>query len=176
MENLKLLVVDDEPNIVNTMQLGLEAKGYTVITALSGEEALEKYQREKPDVILLDLKLSGIDGMEVLRKIKQQDQRTEVIMMTAYGSVKTAVEAMKIGAYDYITKPSSVEEVSLILRNIEERFKLYDENEGRINTYCNLERTSRNSHVSKKDFICNSSTFFINLYAYSGPVRSSLKY
>jgi DNA-binding NtrC family response regulator len=128
MDPLKILIVDDEPHILNTMQLGLEAKGYPVTTAISGEEGLDKYKNERPDVILLDIRLAGMDGMAVLKQIKEQDQRTQVVMMTAYGSIRSAVEAMKLGAYDYIAKPSSLDEVTMILRNVEERFKLFDEN------------------------------------------------
>jgi two-component system response regulator AtoC len=128
MDPLKILIVDDEPHILNTMQLGLEAKGYRVATAISGEEGLEKYKSDRPDVILLDIRLAGMDGMAVLKSIKEQDARTQVVMMTAFGSIRSAVEAMKLGAYDYIAKPSSLDEVTMILRNAEERFKLFDEN------------------------------------------------
>lgn len=153
---LKVLVVDDEPNILNTMQLGLESKGYQVVTAISGEDALEQYRVEKPDVVLLDLKLTGMDGMEVLRHIKNDDERTQVIMMTAYGSVKNAVNAMKIGAYDYITKPSSLDEVHLILRNVGERFKLFDEN-------CELRQQLRSRY--KFDSLIGTSPAMQKVYA-----------
>ena len=99
-----LLVVDDEALTVRTISRGLREEGFEAFTANSGEEALKLFQEEKPDLILLDIVLPGIDGVEVLRRIKLANPAAIVVMMSAYHMVDRAVEAMKLGAYDYLIK------------------------------------------------------------------------
>ncbi|MFB0526942.1 MAG: sigma-54-dependent transcriptional regulator [bacterium] len=105
-----ILVVDDEVNIVESFKQLLK-DNYKVLTATSGEEALEKVEKENLDIVLLDIKMPGMDGIEVLRRIEQMRENVDVIMITAVNTMKTAIEAMKLGAYDYITKPFDVDEV-----------------------------------------------------------------
>ncbi len=107
-----VLVVDDEPSVTDLLSAALEEEGYTCITAATGEEALKKLATDNVDAVLLDLRLPGISGMDVLRTIKSTYPRTAVVVVTGMGDAETAVEAMKIGAVDYITKPFEVERVS----------------------------------------------------------------
>ena len=105
-----ILVVDDEVNIVESFKQLLK-DNYKVLTATSGEEALEKVEKENLDIVLLDIRMPGMDGIEVLRRIEEMKENVDVIMVTAVNTMKTAIEAMKLGAYDYITKPFEVDEV-----------------------------------------------------------------
>ena len=105
----------------------LVKEGFEVISAENGEEALEIFKREEPDLVILDLKMPKIDGMEVLRSIKETNPKTPVIMIPAHGSTDLAVEAMKIGALDYISKPFDIEELRVIIRKALEYKKLNDE-------------------------------------------------
>src|SRR5690349_18012249 len=97
-----VLVVDDEALTLRTVSRGLTADGFDVFTASSGEEARKIFEEEKPDLTLLDIVLPGIDGVEVLRQIKGTNPAAIVVMMSAYHMVDRAVEAMKLGAYDYL--------------------------------------------------------------------------
>lgn len=101
----KILVVDDEQGILDLFKRVLSKEGYKVITSLSGLGALEKAKKEKPNLVILDIRMPGIDGIETLKRIKKIDSKLVVIMLTAYGTLDSAREALKLGAYDYITKP-----------------------------------------------------------------------
>src|SRR5271165_3270620 len=100
-----ILIVDDEALTLRTIGRALQAEGYEVISASSGEEALKTVAEEKPDLALLDVVLPGINGIEVLRQMRKTSPTTIVVMMSAYHLVDRAVEAMKLGAYDYLIKP-----------------------------------------------------------------------
>ena len=100
-----VLVVDDEDLTLRTVSRGLRQEGFEVFTAASGEDALTIFAEEKPDLTLLDIVLPGIDGVEVLRRLKQSNPAAIILMMSAYHMVDRAVEAMKLGAYDYLIKP-----------------------------------------------------------------------
>lgn len=103
-----ILIVDDEALTLRTISRALEAEGYEIFLAQSGEQALEIAAKEHPDIALLDVVLPGIDGVEVLRQLKRLDSSIVVVMMSAYRVVERAVEAIKLGAYDYLTKPFHV--------------------------------------------------------------------
>jgi len=107
-----ILVVDDERNIVDLLSEDLAEEGYNCATAPTGEKALERLSTSNFDAMLLDLKLPGISGMDVLKEAKSNYPETIVIVVTAAGDAQTAVEAMKIGAIDYITKPFELERVN----------------------------------------------------------------
>ncbi len=108
----KVMVVDDESVIRRVCKRTLEKSNFLATTANNGDEALRIMAEEEIDVVLLDIRMPGLSGIEVLKNIKQNHPETEVIMMTGYATIQTAVEAMKIGAYDYLTKP--FEDVSQI--------------------------------------------------------------
>jgi len=114
------MVVDDEINILESFKTLLE-ESYNVRTATNGKECLQKLEEENANVILLDIMMPGIDGIETLRKIKEKDESLEVIMVTAVRTVKTAVQAMQLGAYDYIVKPFDIDEVLIIIEKALEK-------------------------------------------------------
>jgi len=112
LEQAAILVVDDEQSVTDLLSEDLAEAGYICATAASGEQALDILSVNNFDVILLDLRLPGISGMDVLRETKSQHPETMVIVITAVGDAETAVEAMKIGAMDYIIKPFELERVN----------------------------------------------------------------
>jgi DNA-binding NtrC family response regulator len=124
----RILVVDDEINIRGALVTLLEKKHYQVRGSGTGEEALEQLETEAADLVLTDLKMPGMGGMEFLRQLKQKWPDTEVLVMTAFGSIDTAVEAMRRGAYDYITKPIDRERFPLVVEKALERQALAREN------------------------------------------------
>jgi len=121
-------VIDDEPVIHDVLAQLLTSEGYEVEISSSGEEALEKFPSQSFDVILLDLLMPGMDGIETLRRIKRIDPLVPVIIITAYGSVESAISAMKIGALDYVQKPFKHDGLLLTLEKALERKRLQDEN------------------------------------------------
>ena len=109
-----ILVVDDEINILDSFKALLEEK-FNVLTATGGEKGLKKLEEENVDIILLDIMMPGMDGIETLKRIKEKDESLEVIMITAVRTVKTAVKAMQLGAYDYLVKPFDIDEVLILI-------------------------------------------------------------
>lgn len=124
----KILIVDDERDICRALEFLLKGEGYSVSTALSGEEAIEKVKAEHFDVVLTDLKMERVDGIGVLEKTKELSSDTAVIIMTAFASVESAVEAMKKGAADYIVKPFLNEEIRITVKKVLEQRRLVAEN------------------------------------------------
>ena len=125
---MDVLLVDDEKTIAVTLGDALEEDGHTVVVARDGIEARRHVEERTFDVVITDLKMPGMPGMEVLRLVKARSPDTEVIVMTGYGTVETAVEAMKAGAYEYILKPFPNETVVLLLRRIADQRRLVAEN------------------------------------------------
>ncbi len=113
----RILVVDDEPSMRRLLSYQLARAGYQVATAETGEEALEAIAGAVPDMMLLDLMLPGIDGLEVLRRARQRHPDLPVVVITAHGSIDTAVEAMKLGASDFLGKPFELERLAIAVRN-----------------------------------------------------------
>lgn len=111
MEKIKLMLVDDEERFLSTTKKLLEKRGYDVITSSSGSEALEKLHSHTVHVVILDVKMPGMDGMETLKEIKRLHPLTEVIMLTGHATVESAVDGMKTGAIDYLMKPCDIEEL-----------------------------------------------------------------
>jgi DNA-binding NtrC family response regulator len=123
-----ILIVDDEEHIRKIMTIMLRKRGYECLNAASGEEALALVKRESIAVVLTDLKMPGMDGLQLLDRIKTFDPEIIVIVVTAYATIETAISAMKAGAYDYISKPFNEEEVVLILEKALEKVHLVREN------------------------------------------------
>jgi DNA-binding NtrC family response regulator len=121
-------IIDDEAVIRDVLTQFLTSEGYEVELSSSGEEALEKFPSPSFDVILLDLLMPGLDGLEVLRRIKRLDPQAAVIILTAYGSVESAIEAMKIGALDYVQKPFKHDDLLRVLEKAVAHKRLQDEN------------------------------------------------
>jgi DNA-binding NtrC family response regulator len=127
MASKKILIVDDEPSICTVLSDLLEDKSTEITTANDGKTAFEK-ALDRYDVALVDLSLPGASGLEILRKIKDNHPTTPVIIMTAYASIQTAIQALRQGAYDFITKPFDLDEVQLLVERALERTRLIDEN------------------------------------------------
>ena len=124
----KILVVDDEQSLREVLSIMLKRAGYSVTSATDGEEAIEFIHKEIFDLVITDLRMPKIDGMEVLKAVKSASPETVVLIITAFATADSAVEAMKQGAYDYLTKPFQVDEVQLIIRNALEKRRLTTEN------------------------------------------------
>jgi len=124
----KILIVDDERIVRESLQHWFEEEGYIIETAENGMSALEKFSKDTFDLALLDMKMPGMTGLELLKKIKAIDEYCIVILITAFASVPTAIQALKDGAYDYVTKPVDPDELNNIVRNGLESVKLKKEN------------------------------------------------
>jgi two-component system response regulator AtoC len=123
-----LLVVDDDPVTVNLLKEVLTKEGYEVATALSGEEAITQGKDDLFDIVITDMRMGDKDGMEVLRSFKKFAPETTVIMITAFGSIETAIEAIREGAFDYISKPFKLDEIKFTIRRAFEQRRLLQEN------------------------------------------------
>ncbi len=123
-----VLIIDDEPLMRLSMFDALKAEGYQVQEASNGEEGLQKVKRDRYDLVITDLKMPGSDGLQVVRVCKECSPETEVIVITAHGSVDTAVQAMKLGAHDYVTKPFSMDELLLMVERAIKVLALRQEN------------------------------------------------
>lgn len=120
----QVLIVDDEKNIRLTLVQCLEPFGFVIDLAVNGEEALQKIQAKKYAIVLLDLKMPGMSGMEVLRRISEQWSDIKVIVITAHGSIETAVESMKLGAVDFVQKPFAPGEIRDLIQQVLNRDEL----------------------------------------------------
>ncbi|GLI36212.1 sigma-54-dependent transcriptional regulator [Desulforhabdus amnigena] len=148
MEKRPILIVDDEKNIRLTMSQSLEPLGMPVETAVNGEDALQKLREKQFGLVFLDLKMPGMDGMEVLHRIKEKWPKMQVIIVTAYGTVESAVEAMKIGAADFLQKPFSPSEIRELAAKVLEREALDEESATGYLTLVELAKR----HISDRNF------------------------
>ena len=121
MSEAHVLIVDDDPNILEVLQTRLEASGFTVRTASDGEEALAAHRDSPADAIITDLRMPGVDGLELLHRLREFDPDVPVILLTAHGSIPDAVRAMREGAYDFLVKPYSGGDLVALLRRALER-------------------------------------------------------
>ena len=126
----RILLVDDEPSILNVLTALLRKQGYDVVPAGNGEAAIGLIRTEKFDLVLSDIRMEPVNGLQVLEAVRQDSPGTAVILLTGYGSIRTAVEAMKGGAFDYITKPFKVDELLLIVQRALEYQSVLAENAG----------------------------------------------
>jgi signal transduction histidine kinase len=117
----KVLLVDDEPGILRVLGISLADRGYRVLTAANGEEALQVFHEGRPEVILTDIKMPGMDGIELLKRIKEESPNTEVIMITGHGEMELAIQSLKYDASDFITKPINDEALDIALRRAMEK-------------------------------------------------------
>ena len=123
------MIVDDEKDFVEMFSLRLEGEGERVSTALNGVDALDLLDEIPIDVVILDIRMPGIDGIETLRQIKARHPLVEVILLTGHGTTETAVEGMRLGAFDYLMKPADFDEIN---RKLRDALKRKDEHEERI--------------------------------------------
>ena len=125
----RILLVDDEKEFADTLSERLRTRDFDVTTAYSGDEALEKLKEYNYDVTILDVQMPGLNGIDALREIKKLKPLTEVLMLTGHGTVETAIEGMKIGAYDFLLKPC---EMDVLLDKINKAHERKSEHEERI--------------------------------------------
>ncbi len=124
----RLLVVDDEPSMTEFLEILLAQEGYEVTTASSGEEGVKLYRQLEPDLILTDVKMPGMSGLDLIREIHVLDSAIPIIAITAYASADDAIRAVREGAYDYLSKPFQIEDLRIIIRNALEARRLRREN------------------------------------------------
>jgi DNA-binding NtrC family response regulator len=127
-EKAAILVVEDEAKMRRLLELQLGEEGFLVHSAADAESGLQFLVREKPDLVVTDLRLPGMSGLEFLQAVKRVNAALPVVMMTAHGTVEAAVEAMKMGASDFVTKPFSLDELVLIIRKELDSHRLREEN------------------------------------------------
>jgi len=118
--NINVLIIDDEERFLKTTQTLLEKEGYAVRTAPDGFRGLDSLKTSRTDVVVLDVKMPGIDGIEVLRSIKADHPLVEVLMLTGHATMETAIDGLKLGAFDYLTKPC---DLSTLKRKIDEAYE-----------------------------------------------------
>lgn len=137
-----VLLVDDQPSILNVISVLLKAEGYDVTPVRSGDSAIELIKSQKFDLMISDINMRPIDGMELLKLAREAQPSMSVLMITGYGSVETAVEAMKLGAFDYVTKPFKVPELLITVKRALEYNKAISENvdlKAQLNSRCRIE-------------------------------------
>jgi DNA-binding NtrC family response regulator len=144
----KILIVDDEPDICRALDFLLKREGYDVSTVNSGEDAVVKLKEDSFDVVISDLKMGKMDGMAVLEKAKELSPETAVIIMTAFASIESAIDAMKKGAIDYIVKPFLNEEIKMTISKILDQKKILIENAAL--------KQQVSQHMACRDFVANS--------------------
>jgi two-component system NtrC family response regulator len=127
MNPARILVVDDDDNLRWVLQTQLEQMGYSVATAADGASALETIDKEPPALVLTDWKMPGMSGMELLEQIRRDNPEIPVLIMTAFGTIQSAVQAMRSGAYDYLTKPIDYDELGISVGRVLEHFRLVQE-------------------------------------------------
>jgi two-component system NtrC family response regulator len=143
-------VVEDEKPLRELLQLELARSGYKVSAAMSGEDGLTLYREENFNVVLLDVRMPGMDGVEVLRRMRDETNIPEIIMFTGHGTIETAVECIKFGAYDYLTKPIKLDELELLIDKAYEKNRLRLEN---INLKLEISRIDQHQIVGKSPAI-----------------------
>ena len=149
----KILIVDDNKDMQFLLSNILREEGYEIFSAGNGNRAIEIVKRNEPDLVLLDIRLPGMDGLQILEKVRKIDKDIIVIMITAFGDVKSAVQAMKLGAHDYVTKPFDNEELSLIIsKALNTRYlsKEVDSLRKQLTEKGEIEKTMGKSDVIKK--------------------------
>jgi len=150
----KLLIIDDERPILEMLEISLASEGYDVFTAESGKAGLEIFGQENPKLILTDIKMPGMDGIEVLKRIKEKDSEAEVIVITGHGDMDSAVAALRCGASDFLTKPIRVEVLMLTLERAKQKISIAQQ----LKDYAeNLEQTvekrTRELRKAQKDLV-----------------------
>lgn len=129
-DNFKILITDDDGDLRELLTEAVKNWGYTVSVAKDGEEALRKLRMERYDIVITDLMMPVMDGLALLKRIKELDTEILVIIITGYATIETAVKAIEAGAYDYIAKPFRLDELMIVIKNACERLRLMLQNKG----------------------------------------------
>ncbi|HLP48196.1 MAG TPA: sigma-54 dependent transcriptional regulator, partial [Candidatus Kapabacteria bacterium] len=128
MEDAKILVIDDEKNILESIKMVLTYENYPVATTNNGLDGIDLYKQLKPDIVLLDVKMPGFNGLDVLKQLKDINEFSEIIMISGHSGIEEALEAAKLGAFDFLEKPISRDKLILTVRNAMEKVNLLKEN------------------------------------------------
>jgi len=120
------LLIDDEPDILRVLSRSLKADGYEVVSAQNGTEAIAVFEKEKPDIVITDIKMPGMDGIEVLKKVKDLNDDTEVIIITGHGDKDLAQQAFELNASEFFNKPLDTDALNAALKRAEKRLGLID--------------------------------------------------
>ncbi|HXZ44338.1 MAG TPA: response regulator, partial [archaeon] len=128
MRREKILVIDDDESLRRVLEYNLAQEGYAVLSAASGEQGLELLKKEGADVVVTDVRMPGMDGLQVLEGVRKVDPNIQVVILTAFGTIEMAVEAMKAGAFHYISKPFNRDELKLTLKKALQLKELEREN------------------------------------------------
>ena len=147
MENIQVMLVDDEVEFLNTLTKRLRKRGVDIKGVESGEKALEALKEGLYDVIILDVRMPGMDGIEVLKKIKDGYPLTEVIMLTGHANVEVAVQGMELGAFDYLMKPMDIDE---LLYKVEDAFKKKQIQEDKLNILKQMRHSTEKETVENR--------------------------
>jgi len=151
-DNFRILVVDDNRELREILEEYLKGEGDSVEGAKNGKEALEKYRENQYDLIITDLNMPEVSGMEFMKTIRQENDITEFVIITGYASMDSAVDAVKIGAFDYIVKPFRMEELKVVVKNVRDKVRLKKLNAQLYETlksfYSEIERYRRKSEVT----------------------------
>ena len=126
--NFRILITDDDGDLRELLTEAVNNWGYVVSVAKDGEEALRKLRMEHYDIVITDLMMPGMDGLTLLKKVKELDKEILVIIITGYATIETAVKAIETGAYDYIAKPFRLDELMIVIKNACERLRLTSQN------------------------------------------------
>jgi DNA-binding NtrC family response regulator len=126
---VRVLLVDDEEQFVQTLAMRLDTRGYAVATAFNGDQALKYLKAKEADVVILDVLMPGLTGIDTLREMKKLRPLTEIIMLTGHATVETAIEGMKLGAFDFLMKPTEIED---LVEKIDKAYRRKAEHEDRI--------------------------------------------
>ena len=139
---MKILVIDDESPTLSMFRLFLETYQHEVLTAENGEDGLKLFERETPPVVLTDIKMPGMDGIEVLKRIKQSSPLTEVIIITGHGDMELAIQALNLDAADFVHKPIQKAALDKALERAAERIRLNESQSGRVSEWKKTAYTS----------------------------------
>ncbi len=166
-----ILIVDDEPNIRRVLEAVLAKDGHTVLTAENGRKALELLQSNPGvDVLITDLIMPDINGIELLSAAREVDPNTSVLMITAHGTIKSAVEAMKLGALDYLCKPFDLDDVKILVRNALDRKELNEQGRG---TLIAAQKVAAPGRKSKADVLVGTSPAMLEVFRMIDRVKDS---
>jgi two-component system NtrC family sensor kinase len=164
MDAVKLLLIDDEEDIVKVLSLSLRSDGYEVLTAQSGEEGLSLFEKESPDIVLTDLKMPVMSGLEVLQRAKKMNPDAEVIVITGHGDMDSAIESLRYGASDFINKPVRDEALQIAINRAKEKISIRSKLNAYTNDLENMCQIAIGEVKRKSDFqdkLIRSSNYYI---------------
>jgi len=150
---LKILIVDDDKNLLSVLKTILAEENHDVLTSSDGQTAIDLFRKSKFDLVITDLMMPGTNGLEVLREVRKMDPDILVILITGFASLETAVQAIREGAYDYITKPFKLDEIKIIVNNAREKILLTRENK---NLIMELQEAYKQLQIIKNSINTNS--------------------